>query len=184
VIKSLRDMVEKKGRAISDDTYSKLKSAIEALTKLMEKADKEREKKDSKNKKGKGDDTEMTDQEVKKLKDEILGELTTKIEEQLEPLSEALKALIPEKKEEGDKGKAEKKDEKVDPNDVETLTKTIKRLQEEIEKYKEEKKGKSTSLKGQDGAGDKKDYTYKKQMDELGRDGFGRRIKKKEEKKE
>jgi len=180
VIKSLRDMVEKKGRAISDDTYSKLKSAIEALMKLVEKADKERE---GKNKKVKGDDTEMTDQEVKKLKDEILGELTTKIEEQLKPLSEALKALIPEKKEEGDKGQAEKKDEKVDPNDVETLTKTIKRLQEEIEKYKEEKGGKSTSLKGQDDAGDKKDYTYKDQMDELERDGFGRRVKKKEEKK-
>jgi predicted RNase H-like nuclease (RuvC/YqgF family) len=101
----------------------------------------------------------------------------------LKPLSEALKALIPEKKEEGDKGQAEKKDEKVDPNDVETLTKTIKRLQEEIEKYKEEKGGKSTSLKGQDDAGDKKDYTYKDQMDELERDGFGRRVKKKEEKK-
>lgn len=181
VTKSLKDIVEKKGMAISKATYTELKNAVIALNKLMEKADKEREEK---NKKAKGDDTEMTDQEVKKLKDEILGELTTKIEEQLKPLSEALKALIPEKKEEGDKGQAKKKGEKVDPNDVEELTKTIKRLQEEIEKYKEEKNGKSTSLKGQDGADDGKGYTYKKQMDELERDGFGRRIKKKEEKKE
>ena len=165
--KSLQDMVEKKGRSISDATYTQLKNAILALTKLVEKADKEREdKENSKNKKSKGDDVEMTDQEVKKLKDDILGELTTKIEEQLKPLSEALKTLIPEKKEEDDKEQAEKKDEKVEPKDnekvdeIETLTNTIKRLEEEIEKYKEEKKGKSTSIKGQDGAGDKKAVSY------------------------
>jgi hypothetical protein len=189
IANSLKDIVEKKGRTISDATYTQLRNAITALNKLVEKADREREENSDKNKKKEGD-TKMTEQEVKKLKDEILVEVTTKVGEQLKPLIEALKVLIPEKKEEDSK-EPTNKDEKVElviktnvkVDDKETLTKTIGELQETIRKYKEEKEGKSNSLKGQDDAKDKEDYTYKDHMDDLDRDGYGRRKKKKEPEK-
>jgi hypothetical protein len=186
VADSLKDMVEKKGRAISDATYIQLKNAVVALNKLVEKADKERESKSDKNKQ-KGDDDKMDEQEVKKLKDEILTEVTAKIEEQLKPLTEAIKSLIPEKKEENVIDEADK-NKKVEPeaktvDKVDNKESVIKELQEKIEKYKEEKLGKTNSLKGQDGVVDNKPYTYKNQMDELDRDGFGRKKKKEPEKK-
>jgi hypothetical protein len=187
IANSLKDIVEKKGRTISDATYNQLRNAIAALNKLVEKADKEREEKSDKNKQ-KGDDTVMEDKDVKKLKEEILGELATKIEEQLKPLSEAIKNLIPKEPEvkladdkKVDKVKEPEPDTKVD--NKETYIETIKVLEEQISKYKEEKEGKSNSLKGQDDAKDKKDYTYKDQMDELDRDGFGRKKKKEPVKK-
>lgn len=187
IANSLKDIVEKKGRTISDATYNQLRNAIAALNKLVEKADKEREEKSDKNKQ-KGDDTVMDDKDVKKLKEEILGELATKIEEQLKPLSEAIKNLIPKEPEvkpvddkKVDKVKEPEPDTKVD--NKETYIETIKALEEQISKYKEEKEGKSNSLKGQDDAKDKKDYTYKNQMDDLDRDGFGRKKKKEPVKK-
>lgn len=164
-------IVEKKGRVISDATYAQLKNAIIALNELLEKADKEREAESSKNI-TKGVDGEMTEQEVSKLREEILAEVTSKIEEKFKPLEEVLKN--PDKQDEG--GEAEKQVE-----NKEDLDKTIKALQEKIEQYEFEKRGKSTSLKGQDG--EDKEYSYKDQQDELERDGFGRRIKKNEDKK-
>ncbi len=48
--------------------------------------------------KEKGDDKEMTGREGRELKEEILRELTIKLEEKLKPLNEALKIFIPEER--------------------------------------------------------------------------------------
>ena len=191
---------EKAGRSISDDTFSKLKNALGALQKLIDKADKEREPKDTGNKKKKGDELEMEEKDVIKLVDE-------RLDEKLKPINEGLVALLP-KEEEGeetektekkeaddeDKGKAKKKEdtkeegkdeeeegeeeEKDDEKDAlkaENLT-----LKETLDKLQKAKKGLSKAEKGQEDEESDKPYSVKDHLKDLERDSLGRAVKKKE----
>ncbi|RLC34522.1 MAG: hypothetical protein DRZ76_02540 [Candidatus Nealsonbacteria bacterium] len=181
--------VEKAGRSISDDTYTKLKNALAALQAVIEKADKERKPDYLKNKKEKGDESEMEKEEVQKMIDE-------KLDEKLEPIKEGLKKLLPEKeegkednsekgkeeeeedkaeKEKEEEAKKEKEDKEKEALKVENLT-----LKETLEKLEEAKKGLSKAEKGQeDGEAEKKVYTLKDHLKDLERDSQGRAIKKK-----
>ena len=191
----LTEEVEKAGRTISDDTYNKLKNALEALNKLIEKADKERKPDYMKNKKKKGDDLDMEEKDVQKLIDEGL-------DEKLKPIHESLKALLPkeekeeeegDKKEEGQKDKKENKDKKEEgatkkeekeeedkDKEKEDLKTEVLTLKETLAKLKEAQKGLSKSEKGQEDDEEKeKSYSTKEHLDDLGRDSMGRVVKKK-----
>ena len=176
---------EKAGRTISDDTYGKLKNALAALQKLIEKADKERETKKEK----KGDELEMEEKDVIKIIDE-------RLDEKLKPINEGLKALLPEEKEEGSKeedakkGKeekeekeektAEKKEEKEEEKkdeEKESLKAENLSLKVTLEKLQEAKKGLSKAEKGQEDGGEtNKPYTTKDHLDDLNRDSLGRPV--------
>lgn len=165
---------EKSGRAISDETYSDLKKAVEALQKLIEKADKERRPEYMKNK-SKGDE-DMNEEEVMKKIDE-------RLDERLKPIEEGLKTLLStDKKDEKDASSVE--DEEKNALKVENLSlkETLDKLQEEkVRLEKELNKGVSKSAKGQeDDEGISDSYTYKDHLKELGRDSQGRAITRKE----
>ena len=190
--------VEKAGRSISNDTFTKLKNALNALQILIEKADKERKPDDKKNKKAKGDELEMEREDVIKLIDESL-------DEKLKPIHEGLKSLLPKKEDdkkddtekgkkeedeekdaaekEGDK-KAEKEEDKKEEKDEEkeALKTENLSLKETLEKLREAKKGLSKSEKGQeDGEEKEKAYTTKDHLEDLDRDSQGRAVTKKKE---
>ena len=187
---NLTRTAEKAGRTISDDTYGKLKNALDALQKLIEKADKERKPKYAKNQKKKGDELEMEEKDVVKLIDE-------RLDEKLEPINEGLKALLPEEKKEEEKKedaekdkkegkkeekttekKEEKKEEEKD-EEKETLKAENLSLKETLEKLQEAKKGLSKAEKGQEDGGDTdKPYTTKDHLNDLNRDSLGRPVKK------
>jgi len=181
----------KAGRSISDDTFAKLKSALEALQKLIDKADKERKPDYLKDKKMKGDELEMEEKDVIKLVDE-------RLDEKLKPINEGLKALLPkeEKEEEKEAGKAKKEeeekeeetpeekeeeeteeeeDEEKDALKAENLT-----LKETLDKLQKARKGLSKAEKGQEDEEPPKKYTVKDHLKGLDRDSMGRAIKKKE----
>lgn len=190
--------VEKAGRSISNDTFTKLKNALNALQILIEKADRERKPDDKKNKKAKGDELDMEREDVIKLIDESL-------DEKLKPIHEGLKSLLPKEKDdkkedtekgkkeddkekdavekEGDKkvekeeGKKEEKDEEKEALKTENLS-----LKQTLEKLQEAKKALSKSEKGQEDEEDKKEYTTKDHLEGLGRDSQGRAVTKKKEK--
>jgi len=185
---------EKAGRSISDDTFTKLKNAFEALQILIEKADKERKPDYMKNKKTKGDELEMEEKDVLKLIDE-------RLDEKLKPISEGLKALLPKEeeeevaktKEEGsdDKSKVKKEadtketeeeeDEEEDKDDEkDTLKAENISLKETLDKLQKARKGLSKAEKGQEGEETSKPYTVKDHLKELDRDSMGRAVKKKE----
>ncbi len=178
----MKDMVEKAGRSISDESYKELKAIYEALSRLMEKAEKERKPKYAKSKNLKGDELDMDIKDVEKMIDE-------KLNTKLEPI---LKALI---KDEGD-GNAEKKQENEKETETETenekmdeveklkdensnYQKIIETLKAEKEKLEKEKAGKIKSEKGQDG-NKPEPYTVTKMYQELKRDAYGRAIKEEE----
>ena len=192
----LKKEVEKAGRSISADTYTKLKNALAALQAVIEKADKERKPDYLKNKKEKGDESEMEKEEVQKMINESL-------DEKLKPIDEGLKALLPEKEEdkkekedvekkkeeetkkveEEEKAKKEKEEaeEKKDKEEKEALKTENLSLKETLEKLKEAKKGLSKAEKGQeDGEKEDKPYSTKDHLKGLDRDSQGRAIKKKE----
>ena len=183
----------KAGRSISDDTFSKLKSALEALQALIEKADKERKPDYMKEKKMKGDELEMEEKDVIKLID-------NRLDEKLKPINEGLKSLLPKeeeadkaKEEEGDeKGKVEKKEEvekkedskeekeeeEEEDNEKDVLKAENISLKETLEKLQKAKKGLTKAEKGQED-GEPKPYTMKDHFKELERDSLGRAIPKK-----
>ena len=190
--------VEKAGRSISNDTFTKLKNALNALQILIEKADKERKTDNSKNKKMKGDDLDMEEKDVKTLIEKML-------DEKLEPIHEGLKALLPKEEEdkEGDSEKSKKEDEEKDAAKKEKDSKTKKEedksegedkdeekealkvenlsLKQTLEKLQEAKKGLSKAEKGQEDDETKKEvYSTKDHLEELGRDSQGRSVKKKD----
>lgn len=191
--------VTKAGRSISNDTFTKLKNALNALQILIEKADKERKTDNSKNKKMKGDDFDMEEKDVKILIEKVL-------DEKLEPIHEGLKALLPkeegdekgdtEKEKEGDKkekdatkkekdsktkkeedkGEGEDKDEEKEALKVENLS-----LKQTLEKLQEAKKGLSKAEKGQEDDETKEEvHTKKDHLKGLERDSLGRHVEKKE----
>ncbi len=191
-VSKMKNMIEKAGRSISDESYKELKAIYEALSRLMEKAEKERKPKYMKSKNSEnlensknleGDELDMDIKDVEKMIDE-------KLDAKLEPI---LKALT---KDEGD-GNAEKKQE----NEKETETETKNEKMDEVEKLKDEnsnyqkiietlkaekakleaeKAGKVKSEKGQDG-NKPEPYTVTKMYKELKRDAYGRAIKEEEE---
>ena len=198
----LTSEAEKAGRSISDDTFTKLKSALEALQKLIDKADKERKPNYMKNKKKKGDELEMEEKDVIKLVDE-------RLDEKLKPINEGLEALLPKKEEEEEAGKskegegdkkgkvkkeADKKtekeekeeeeeegEEKEEENDEKDALKAENlTLKETLEKLQKAKKGLSKAEKGQEDEETSKPYTVKDHLTELDRDSLGRAVKKKE----
>jgi len=184
-----RNDVEKAGRSISNSTFTKLKNALEALQILIDKADKERRPKII-NSKMKGDELDMEEKDVIKLIDE-------KLEEKLKPIDEGLKALLPkeeedektekteEKKDEEKETKKgeeteEKKDEEKETLKAEniTLKETLEKLVAEKKKIEDAKKAKSKAEKGQEDGEEKKTYTTKDHLDDLGRDSMGRPVNK------
>ena len=194
----LTEEVKKAGRSISDATYSKLKNALEALTKLIEKADQERKPDYMKNKKEKGDDLEMDEKDVQKLINETL-------DEKLKPINEGLKALLPEEdksekskeekeKEATEKETAEKKKEEEEAAEEEASKKKKEEedkekeslktenltLKETLDKLQKAKKAISKVEKGQEDGEEDKKYTQKDHLEELGRDTQGRALKKKD----
>jgi len=189
-INTLTREANKAGRSISDDTFTKLKSALDALQKLIDKADKERKPKYLKDKKKKGDEIEMEEKDVEKL-------IEKKLDEKLTPIHETLKSLLPEKdkedeaakgekKEENDEGKAEKKEEpeeeekEDDTEEKDALKAENLTLKETLEKLQKAKKGLSKAEKGQEDGEPEKRYTTKDHLKELGRDSMGRAVKSKD----
>jgi len=199
-IAKLTRETNKAGRSISDDTFTKLKSALAALQALIEKADKERKPNYLKDKKMKGDELEMEEKDVVKLIDD-------RLDEKLKPINEGLKALLPkeeaekseEKEEENKEEKVEKADKKKtaekkeDPEETEEETEEEEdaekdalkaeniSLKETLEKLQSIKKGLSKAAHGQeDGEDTQKPYSTKDHLKDLDRDSMGRAIKKKE----
>jgi len=199
-INALTKEVNKAGRSISDDTFTKLKSALAALQALIEKADKERKPNYLKDKKTKGDELEMEEKDVVKLIDD-------RLDEKLKPINEGLKALLPkeeaekseEKEEESKEEKVEKADKKKtaekkeDPEETEEETEEEEdaekdalkaeniSLKETLEKLQSIKKGLSKAAHGQEDEEEtQKPYSTKDHLRDLDRDSMGRAIKKKE----
>lgn len=190
----LKDMTEKAGRSISESTYNDLKKAIEALQKLISKADNERKEKYAKN--SKGDELDMKQEDVLKMIDE-------RLDEKLKPISEGMAKLTKsdedvDKDNEGDEDNVNKdkpdegddvnkdNDENVnkdkEPNkELETLKSENEKLQKMVETLVKEKEGKSKAEKGQEDGDDKKEYTEKDQLKDLNRDSYGRAVKKGDE---
>ncbi len=176
-MKNLETMSQKAGRSISDATYNDLKKAIEALQKLIEKADKERRDKYAKNQKG---DDEMNEEQVKNLVEKTLDEKLKPILEGIEGLKEK-----PEKTEKGETEEIEETDGVEETEEIEETDDEVEKLKEEnstlksiIDKLNAAKKGKSKVEKGQEGDNDYQEYTVAKHYEELGRDNMGMPIKK------
>jgi hypothetical protein len=178
----LKEMItEKAGRSISDETYSDLKKAIESLKKLLEKADKERKPDYMKNKKSEGDELDMEAKDVQKMIDERLDEKLKPIQEGLAQLTKSEEQEEGEKKEEVKEDAIKSKEEDIKA-EYDKLKDEVTKAQETIKKLLAEKEGKSKVEKGQeDNEPEKKEYTIKDQLDELGRDSYGRAVKKGDE---
>ncbi len=178
----LKEMItEKAGRSISDETYSDLKKAIESLQKLLEKADKERKPNYMKNKKSEGDELDMEAKDVQKMIDERLDEKLKPIQEGLAQLTKSEEQEEAEKKEEVKEEVTKSKEEDIKA-EYDKLKDEVTKAQETIKKLLAEKEGKSKVEKGQeDNEPEKKEYTIKDQLDELGRDSYGRAVKKGDE---
>lgn len=189
-IAKMKTAVLKAGRSISNDTYTKLKGAIEALSKLLEKADKERKPDYLKNKKKKGDELEMDEKDVSKL-------IEKKLEEKLVPIHETLKKLLPEEKPaEEDKAEAEvaakekaakekeeadkaKKEEEDKDKEKDALKSEVSTLKDTLDKLQKARKAVSKGIAGQeDNDPPKEAYTTKDHLKGLERDSFGCAIKK------
>jgi hypothetical protein len=178
----LKEMItEKAGRSISDETYSDLKKAIESLKKLLEKADKERKPDYMKNKKSEGDELDMEVKDVQKMIDERLDEKLKPIQEGLAQLTKSEEPDEAEKKEEVKEEVTKSKEEDIKA-EYDKLKDEVTKAQETIKKLLAEKEGKSKVEKGQeDNEPEPKPYTEKDQLKELGRDSYGRAVKKGDE---
>lgn len=176
----LKDMItEKAGRSISDSTYNDLKKAIESLSKLLQKAEEERKPKYAKNQKG--DELDMEVKDVQKMIDERLDEKLKPIQEGLAQLTKSEEPDEAEKKEEGKEEVTKSKEEDIKA-EYDKLKDEVTKAQETIKKLLAEKEGKSKVEKGQEGnEPEPKPYTEKDQLKELGRDSYGRAVKKGDE---
>jgi hypothetical protein len=190
--KNEEDKAAKAGRTISDSTYDTLKRMMDLLSGLIDKGEKERKSDNFSDslKNNKGDEDEMTEEEVKTLleslksdlKKEIVDPLTEridKVEKSLEKEEDAGKDKKSEKskKKDDDKGKGEpaKKEKEESKKEDEDIT-ALKAKIEELEQFKEDvakKLGKtsSKSLKGQDGE-DEEEKAEKSRFEN--RDAYGR----------
>jgi len=181
-VNKLNDIAEKAGRSISEDTYKELKAILGSLQKLMDKADKERKPDYMKNKKkSEGDELDMEAKDVQKMIDERLDEKLKPIQEGLAQLTKSEEQEEGEKKEEVKEDAIKSKEEDIKA-EYDKLKDEVTKAQETIKKLLAEKEGKSKVEKGQeDNEPEKKEYTIKDQLDELGRDSYGRAVKKGDE---